>query len=68
MTPELDGGPVMMRGYALDIDYNRVGDVKGDCRRRREVAEAAQEALKHLGNHVIAGAAFKDIFDGNRRG
>ena len=67
MTPEMDTGPVLMRGYPLPIDYNyllsRV-DIR-DEKILRKVGSAAQEALKHLGDHVIAGASFLDLFVGN---
>jgi folate-dependent phosphoribosylglycinamide formyltransferase PurN len=67
LTYEMDSGPVHMRGYAFPMDYNRLlsmVDIKD-----REVLEAvggaAQEALKHIGDHVVAGATFQDFFDGN---
>jgi len=65
MIPEMDAGPVFMRGYALPIDYNVLEskiDIK-DKVQRKAVAEEAQEILKHLGDHVIAGATFMDIFN-----
>lgn len=67
MVPEMDAGPVFMRGYPLPINYNglmgRV-DIR-DKEKLKAVGEAAQEALKHLGDHVIAGATFTDIFRQN---
>jgi folate-dependent phosphoribosylglycinamide formyltransferase PurN len=66
MVAEMDAGPVHMRGYALPIDYNwlmsRV-DLK-DPEMLKKVGAAAQETLKHIGDHVIAGATFFDLFDG----
>ncbi len=67
MTAELDAGPVHMRGYGLPVDYNFLLS-RIDINNRKmlkAVGSAAQETLKHLGDHVIAGATFQDIFDGN---
>ncbi|MFB6077229.1 MAG: hypothetical protein ABEK12_03810, partial [Candidatus Nanohaloarchaea archaeon] len=67
MTPELDAGPVFMRGYRLPVDYNRLlaaVDIE-DRDTLREVATAAQQTLKHIGDHVVAGATFHDLFQGN---
>ena len=66
MIPEMDAGPVFMRGYGLPMDYNRLLsliDIK-DKKLLKQVGSAAQDALKHLGDHVIAGATFQDLFDG----
>ncbi|MCX6706675.1 MAG: hypothetical protein NT001_00865 [Candidatus Woesearchaeota archaeon] len=66
MVPEMDAGPVHMRGYALPIDYNWLmskGDIR-DPEVLKKVGSAAQETLKHIGDHVIAGATFLDLFDG----
>lgn len=65
MVPEMDAGPVLMRGYPLPIDYNRLMSRVNirDEAALKKVGAAAQEALKHLGDHVIAGASFLDVFD-----
>jgi len=66
MVPDMDAGPVHMRGYPLPIDYNWLMS-KVDIRNPKilkQVGGAAQETLKHIGDHVIAGATFLDLFDG----
>jgi len=67
MIYEMDAGPVYMRGYWLPIDYNYLlskVDIS-DKKVLKQVGSAAQEALKHIGDHVIAGATFHDMFEGN---
>lgn len=67
LIDEMDAGPVYMRGYGLPIDYNYLLS-RVDIRKKKvleAVGTAAQEALKHIGDHVIAGAVFKDIYDRN---
>ncbi len=67
MIPKTDAGSVQMRGYGLPIDHNwllgRVDIKNKDV--LKLVGEAAQNALKYLGDHVIAGATFWDLFEGN---
>lgn len=66
LTLEHDGGPILTRGYPLSIDYNYLESRLdlGNMKVLRAVGEAAQDTLKHIGDHVIAGAAFLDLFDG----
>ncbi len=67
MIPKTDAGSVQMRGYGLPIDYNwllsRVNIKNKET--LKLVGEAAQNALKYIGDHVIAGATFWDLFEGN---
>lgn len=67
MTEEMDGGPMTIRGYAVRMDYNyllsRV-DIR-DEEVLKEVAGFIQNVLKYIGDHVIAGANFHDMFEGN---
>ncbi len=67
MDPEMDAGRLRMRGYALRIDYNRLLSRVNIKKREQleQVGRAAQDALKYLGDHVIAGATFWDLFEGN---
>jgi len=67
MIPELDAGPNFMRGYALPMDYNYLlAHVDINNRKvLKAVAEEAQEVLKDIGDHVIAGATFLDMFNSN---
>ncbi len=67
MIPEMDAGPVRMRGYGLPIDYNQLLTTAAIQLPSvlKKVGSAAQEALKYLGDHVIAGATFWDMFQGN---
>jgi len=65
MIYEMDAGPNYMRGYGLPIDYNYIMsrvDIR-DKETLKLLGEAAQEVLKHIGDHVIAGATFMDVFD-----
>jgi len=64
---EMDAGPVYMRGYGLPIDYNCLLSKVDifDKKVLKQVAGAAQETLKYIGDHVIAGATFQDLFEGN---
>jgi hypothetical protein len=66
LTSERDEGPVLMRGYPLAIDYNYLESRinLSDMEVLKKVGSAAQETLKHIGDHVIAGASFLDLFDG----
>ena len=66
MNSGMDEGPVFMRGYPLDIDYSRIEKLGYDLTKpkdRKIVGSAAQEALRHIGDHVIAGATFMDLFN-----
>ncbi|MBW2967991.1 hypothetical protein KY362_05890 [Candidatus Woesearchaeota archaeon] len=70
MTYEMDAGPIMIRGYALPVDYERLAVMLGldisektNKKVRIKVAKAAQETLKHLGDHVAAGAAIEGLFN-----
>ncbi len=69
MESKMDQGAVHMVGYHLRISDEVAGLVQqsGDAGKvaRRLTAKAAQEALKHLGDHVAAGATFMDLFEGN---
>ncbi len=67
MIPKMDAGPVLMRGYGLPIDYNQLLTTAAIHKPSvlKNVGSAAQEALKYLGDHVIAGATFWDLFQGN---
>ena len=66
MTSEMDEGPVFMLGYSLPINYellNRLVDIK-DNNQLTEIAKAAQNSLKYLGDYVLPCIVFNDIFDG----
>ncbi|MFC1648066.1 hypothetical protein ACFL1B_01270 [Nanoarchaeota archaeon] len=63
MTPDLDAGPVFMRGYALPVDYDKIE--LSNHEQLKKAAIAAQKALKYIGDHVVAGATFLDLFKGN---
>ena len=62
--PGMDTGEVFMRGYALPVDYNRLQIDERDKEQLKIAGKAAQNTLKHIGDHVIAGATFKDLFEG----
>ena len=66
MIHEMDAGANYMRGYGLPIDYGYIMsrvDIT-DKRVLKMLGEAAQDVLKNIGDHVIAGATFMDVFDG----
>ena len=58
MIGELDAGAVFMKGYPLKIDYSRI-------EANEKTARAAQNALKKLGDYIVAGATLIDLFAGN---
>jgi len=66
MIYEMDAGPIYMRGYGLPIDYNFLlskVNIK-DKEILKQIGGIAQETLKYIGDHVIAGATFQDMFNG----
>jgi folate-dependent phosphoribosylglycinamide formyltransferase PurN len=66
MTKDMDAGPVLMRGYALPIDYNFLESFVdiADPLQLRIAAEHAQDALKEIGDYVIVPATLRDLFAG----
>ena len=65
MTPEMDEGPNKMRGYPLHVDLNFIEsyvDIR-DRKIQEQIGGIAQDILKVIGDHVIAGATFLDDFD-----
>ncbi len=67
MTFHMDQGPIFMRGYPLRVNQNRLQCMihYGDQEKVQAVAEAAQTALKHIGDYVVSVGFFTDLFQGN---
>ncbi|MFH1510181.1 MAG: hypothetical protein ABIF10_00690 [Candidatus Woesearchaeota archaeon] len=66
MTAKVDAGPIFMRGYELPMDYKYLAKhVDFEDKKQLKIAAGhAQDCLKHIGDHVIAGATFDDLLDG----
>ncbi len=67
MTAEMDQGSLRMLGYKLHVDYNYLlGKLDMDnLKVQKSVGKIAQDILKYIGDHVIAGATYMDMFNGN---
>jgi len=65
MEPEMDQGAIHMRGYKLVVEEGVIARVQDSKKEGKRIGKLAQEALKHLGDHVVAGASFMDLFKEN---